>query len=930
MADSSRWAREVRTRLSSLELPPPREADIVDELSQHLEDRWRELTAGGASTDEATRLTLAEFRDGNILARYIAPLRLAHQPPAITPGAPAGRFLADFLQDLRYAGRTMAARPGFTSVAILSLALGIGANTAIFSLWNGVLRAPLPTVREPGQLVILSNPDESGSWTGRSDGARSWLTYGEFEQLRDHADSFSGLMASQSNLNTRQVRFEGGELEDATARFVSGGFFQVLGVGSAIGRTFTEADDRSETSNAIVSYSYWQRRFGGRPDVLGKTFTVGKAALTVIGVASPGFIGETSGQRPDLWLPLRMQPRVEPDRDRLHDTPPEKSMWLHVFGRLKPGVSLPQADAQANAIFRAGLESFYGSPSSEDQRRVLLNQRLEARPGGRGASPTRHEFSQSLTALLAAVGVLLLIACANLANLLLARGAARRPEIALRLSLGASRGRLIRQLVTESLALAAIGGMAAIAVAYVFHGALVRMLAASDPRFHMTFSADPLVLAFVVTATLGAALLFGVLPAWQVTRAAAGATLKEESRGATRTIGQLRSGRILVSLQLALSLPLLVGAGLLARTVYNLQRADLGYAAERVLMVRVDLRKGGVEQTRRSSLLRELLGHIQQIPGVHAASFSQLGVFSGGESSRTIAVEGYPPKGDADRESATDEIGPGYFSTLGVGMRLGREILVNDSNDATPVCVVNEAFAKRFFDRRNPIGMRITTSSEDGGTTYHVVGVAGNARTSSLRGDVEPRYFVAALQPPASSNSPTFLIRTATETTPVVAAVRKTIERVAANVPIVSVTSIKEEMVPLTAQDRTTAQLAVVFGGVALTLAAIGLYGVLSYGVARRTGEIAIRIALGAPSGRVISMILRETAGLVVVGLALGGGMAYAASRLIDSRLYGVAPQDPLTLTSATGLLLVVALAAAYLPALRASRVNPMAALRHS
>jgi predicted permease len=932
LADSSRWAREVRTRLSSLALPPPREADIVDELSQHLEDRWRELVAGGALPDEATRLTLAEFRDGNILARYIAPLRLAHQPLPIASGVPAGRFLADFLQDLRYAARTMAARPGFTSVAILSLALGIGANTAIFTLWNGVLHASLPVVREPGELVILSNPDGSGSWTGRAEGVRSSLTYGEFEQLRDHADAFSGLMASQSGLSRWRVRFDGGELEEASGRFVSGGFFQVLGVGSAIGRVFTEDEDRTDTPGAVFCYSYWQRRFGGRPDVLGRTFTVENAALTVIGVAPPGFIGETNGQRPDFWLPLRMQPRVEPDRDRLHDTPPEKQMWLHVFGRLKPGVSEAQADAQANAIFRAGLESFYGAAASEDRRRELLNQRLQLRPGARGASPKRQEFAQSLTALLAAVGVLLLIACANLANLLLARGAGRRPEIALRLSLGASRGRLVRQLVTESLALAAIGGMAAIAVAYVLHGELVRMLAGSDSRFHMSFSVDPLMLTFLLGATLGAALLFGLFPAWQVTNAGVSASLKEQSRGATGTFGQLRSGRFLVSLQLALSLPLLVGAGLLARTAYNLQRADLGFPAERVLLVRVDLRKAGVEGPRRGSLLRELAGEIRRIPGVRAASFSQLGVFSGGESSATIEVEGYTPTGDADRESALDVIGPGYFSTLGIGMRLGREILENDAGEATTVCVINEAFATRFFGQRNPIGMRITTSAEDEdkGTTYHVVGVAGNARTSSLRGEVEPRFFLAALQTRASANSPTFLIRANSEGAPVIAAVQKTIARVNARLPIMSASSIDQEMIPLTAQDRTTAQLAVVFGCVALTLAAIGLYGVLSYGVARRTGEIAIRIALGAQAGRVIAMILRETAGLVVVGLALGGGMAYAASRLIDSRLYGVAPQDPLTLTSATGLLLVVALAAAYLPALRASRVNPMAALRHS
>jgi putative ABC transport system permease protein len=841
------------------------------------------------------------------------------------------------LQDLRYALRTMAASPSFTAVAILSLALGIGANTAIFSLWNGVLHSSLPAVHKPAELVMLSNPDDAGMWTGRwdgrTDGPRSWLTYAEFEELRDHAEGFSGLMASQSSLDTWQIRFDGGAWEEARGRLVSGGFFQVLGVSSAIGRLFTAAEDRAGTPSAVISYDCWQRRFGGRADVLGKTITVRKAALTVIGVAERGFIGETSGQQPDFWLPLRMQPRVIPAYDWLHDTPPSKTMWLNVFGRLKPGVTPAQAEAQANAIFTAGLESFYGAAATGERRREYLDQRLQIRPGARGASETRNEFSTSLTALLAAVGVLLLIACANLANLLLARGAGRKPEIALRLSLGASRGRIIRQLVTESLALAAMGGVAGLAAAWFFHGALVQMMAEADRYFHMSFALDPLVLVFALAATLAAALLFGVLPAWQVTKGGAGAALKEQGRSATGSLGRMRSGRFLVSLQLALCVPLLVGAGLLARTVYNLQHIDLGYPAERLLLVRVDLREAASDAARRDNLLRELLGELQRIPGVRAASFSELGVFSGGNSAATIQVEGYAPRGDDDRGSSLDVVGPGYFSTLGVPMALGREIRESDHAGAPRICVINEAFARRFFDRRNPIGMRITSIDEDKRTVYQVVGVAKNARihslkSDSLRGDVEPRYFVPAGQPPASVASPFFLIRTATEAAPVMTAVRKTIQRVNGAVPIMSARSAEEQIAPLTAQDRTTAQLAVVFGCVALTLAAIGLYGVLSYGIARRRGEIAVRIALGAQPGRVVAMILRETIALVIAGLAVGGGLAYATSRLIDSRLYGVASQDPLTLALAIGLLLLVALSAAYLPARRASRLHPMAALR--
>jgi len=326
-------------------------------------------------------------------------------------------------QDLRYALRTLGGNPGFTAVAILSLALGIGANTAIFHLWNGVLHSPLPGIYQPAGLVMLSNPEDTGGWTGRTDGERDQLTYDEFEQLRDHAAAFSALMASQSGLDDWQVRIEEGDWEEAHGHLVSGGYFQVLGVSALLGRVFTTAEDRAESPYAVISYNYWQRRLGGRPDVLGLAIHMRKAALTIIGVTPPGFIGETNSQQPDLWIPARMQPKVIPGVDWLHDTPPEKSMWLHVFGRLKPGVSPAQAESEANAIFVAGLESFYGPEALSRDRRRLLDQYLRLRSGARGVSRSRTEFSLSLTALLVAVGLLLLIACANLANLLLARGA---------------------------------------------------------------------------------------------------------------------------------------------------------------------------------------------------------------------------------------------------------------------------------------------------------------------------------------------------------------------------------------------------------------------------------------------------------------------------------------------------------------------------
>ena len=830
------------------------------------------------------------------------------------------------LQDLRYALRTMAASPSFTAVAILSLALGIGANTAIFSLWNGVVHASLPGVDKPEQLVMLSDPDQQGMWNGRlstrEDGDRPYFTYAEFAQFRDNGSVFSAVMATQSDFDTWDVRLGNGEWEQARGRLVSGGFFQVLGVTPVLGHAFAASDDSGDAPYAVISYEYWQRSFGGRADVLGKTLGMRKTSLTIIGVAPRGFFGETSGEQPDMWIPLSMQPMVLPGEDRLHDKSPEKVMWLHVFGRLKPGVTLAQAEAQVNSSFKAGLESFYGGVLTAENRADYLDQHIRMRPASRGASSVRSRFSQPLSALLAAVGVLLLIACANLANLLLARGAARRSEIAVRLSLGASRGRIMRQMLTESLALAILGGLAGLGTAYLLHSALVRLM-----DFQMSFSLDPMVVAFAVAATLGAALLFGVLPAWQVTSLDAGEPLKEHSRSATGSIGRMRWGRFLVSLQLGLSLPLLVGAGLLARTLYNLQRVDLGYPAERLLLVRIDTREAGYNEVRRGALIRDLVEQFRRIPGVRAASFSSLGVFSGGNSALQIQVDGYVPKGDKDRNSSTDVVGPDYFSSLGVPIVLGRGILESDRPGAPGVCVVNAAFVKQFFEGRDPIGRRITPV-EDRSATCVVAGVSGNARTQSLRGDVRPRYYFPAAQFPFDIPYPIFLIRTATDSAPVLAAVRQTIQRTDASLPIISASSIEEQMAPLTAQDRAVAQIALAFGAVALTLAAIGLYGVLSYGIARRKSEIAIRIALGSRPARVVAMILGETTGLIIAGLALGAGLAYAASRFVTSQLFGITPQDPLTLALAIGILVAVALGAAYFPAHRASKLDPMVALR--
>ena len=869
-------------------------------------------------------------RNGSRLAQARLWMRAARDALTIAPK----EHWHVMVQDIRYALRAMRARPGFAAVAIVSLALGIGANTAIFSLWNGVLHSPLPGVYKPGELVMLTNPENAGMWHGNSQGEREWLSYPEFEELRDHARSFSSVMASESSLSRWQVRFNGREQEETHGRLVSGAYFQLLGVKPALGHLFTAADDRGDNPYAVISYAYWQRRFGGSPDVLGKSFALRKAVLTIIGVTPREFTGETVGQHPDLWAPLRLQPLIEPGEDWLHETPPQKVVWLHVFGRLKPGVTPAQAEAEANSIFKAGLLSFYGGmAASAERRRDYLNQYLKIHPGGIGASETRGEFSSSLTALLAAVGLLLLIACTNLANLMLARGAGRKAEIALRVSLGASRGRLMRQLITESLVLAAMGAVCGLAAARLIHEAVVRLIVQSDRNFQMSFALDPVVLAFTLAVTVAAALLFGLLPAWQVTRSGAGAMLKEQSRGARGSPGGARWNRVLVSLQIALSLPLLASAGLLARTVFNLQHLDLGYPADRLILAGTESRIAGYDSRRSAELFRNLLAEIQRIPCVRAASFSHNGIFAGSNSGDPVEVEGYTRTGNDDRGSAWEMVGPGYFSTLGIPILLGREIGASEQAASPKVCVINEAFAKKFFAGRHPIGLHVTALAEGAQgikrTVYQVVGVARNSRTQGLRGEIEPRLYMPITQPSGDNvKRANFVIRTGAENTAVLDDVRRVFQRIDPSLPILYARSIQDQIAPYTAPDRTTAQVAVVFGCVALALAAIGLYGVLSYAVARRTGEIAIRIAIGARPGRVIAMIVGETMRLLAAGIAAGLALAWVAVRLIAGRLYGVAPLDPLTLAFAIALLLAAALSAVYPPARRASRLDPVSALR--
>jgi predicted permease len=839
-------------------------------------------------------------------------------------------------RDIRFGWRLLAKNPGSTILAILALALGIGINTAIFSVLNIALLKFLP-VRDPKELVMLTDPNASEVLGGFLAGAQSLLTYPEFAAIRDHTTSMSGLCASQMMLQRWPVHVSGGAQEEAHGRLVSENYFSVFGVEPAAGRLLKQQDATGVGKDpyVVISYDYWQRRFGGNPAVIGTPIRFYRTTLTVIGVAVKGFRGETVGQDPDVWLPMLMEPLVIPGGAGFHeymDKAHDKLMWLHVFGRRRPGVTVAQVEAEVNVLFqdilKAGKES--------------LKQSIVVKPVRIGAFHGRDEFSEQWIVLSVLAALVLFIACANVANLLLARATARSREVAIRLSIGAGKARLVRQFLTESLLLAGLGGIAGLFVAVGALHLLVLALSQSDDHLNLAVGIDIGVLAFTAFATLLTGILFGLAPALRSTR------MKETS-------GQrLILSKALVMVQFVLSFLLVLGAGLFLRTLWNLQAVSLGYPAENLLLVKVDsLGVNGLAVHNDAKLSHELAERIRRIPGVRGVSYSERGLFTGFDGARLVWVEGFTSHGDEDIGSAFDFVGPGYFSTVGIPLLSGREFSLQDMANAAPrVCIINEAFARHFFPGGNPLGKRVTTTIFDdqnpagSRVTFVVIGVAKNARVRSLRSAVDPKMYT-----PSGGSS--FEIRTATEPLHLVNEVRKAILPVNEDLAIQNSRTLTQLVEEQNAQPRLIAQLCTLFGIIALILAATGIYGVLSYSVARRTNEIGIRMALGAGKPVVTGMILQETAWMIAIGMVGGLATAAALARVTAALLYGTGPagsrwslaryqevesatqlfglraMDPLTIAAAIGMLCMVGLMAAYLPAARAARVDPMNALRH-
>jgi predicted permease len=843
-------------------------------------------------------------------------------------------FLEALGKDIRYGLRQLVRNPIFTAVAVLSLALGVGANTAIFSIMDAALLKSLP-VRDPQQLVILTDPTMSGMWMGMDNGGpRSLLSYAEYAQLRDHATVFSGMCASEAQLNRLTVRIANGPQEEARGRLVSENFFSVLGVEPAIGRFFNPDDASAVGKNpeAVISYDYWQRRFGGKTDVLGTSIRMFSSTFTIIGVTRPGFHGESAAEAPEVWLPAMMEPLVKPGRDWLHEDLSQtlsKAMWLQVLARLKPGITVAKAQAEMDVLFRQIIEAGYPSTMSPETRKEALDQHIKVREASTGTFAGRDDFSQQLMILMGVSAVVLLISCANVANLMLARATARQREVGVRLSIGASKARLVRQFLTESLLLSFLGGIAGLLVAWGAARVVVHLLSHPQDPMQLSTNLDFRILGFTLAVTIFTGLLFGLAPAIRAARVELNETLKETSRGTTHSGRRLTFAKLLVALQVGFSLLLVVGAGLFLRTLWNLQSINLGYPKEKLLQAGVDPTSAGFKGNNLLPLYQNITDRLRALPGVLGVTYSGNGLFTGSESGDEIQVEGFTPQSDRDRSARFDQVGPGYFSTLGIPLLLGREIGMQDTPASAKVCVINEAFAQRFFQGRTPIGRHITQVFGDLKATMEIVGVAKNARDHNLREDVRPRFYIPEGQGmEGPSGHINFEVRTAADPEKMLEAVRKAVLEVNADLPVRS-RILSDNLEAQNWQPQMIARLCTVFGMIALLLAAIGLYGVLSYGVARRTNEIGIRMALGAGRGRVVNMILMETGIIIVIGMVGGIILAAAGARLIATKLYGLSALDPLTVMVAAGILAVVSLLAGYIPAARAARVNPVSALRH-
>jgi putative ABC transport system permease protein len=904
-----RWLASAYRRIRGLFCADEIQREIDEELRFHIDMRTAENISRGMPAEEA-RLD-AGRRFGNLM-------RTKERGYEVR----GGRWLESLWLDLRYGARMLRRNPGFTAVAIISLALGIGANNAIFTLVDQILLRLLP-VHNPQELVQL---ETTGGAVGSNWGdSRQNFSYPTYLALRDRNTVFSGLTGHR--VGGTSLIGEGSS-EMVNVGMVAGNFFEVLGIRPYLGRLLTQDDDKTRMGRpvAVLQYDFWQKQFAGNPDIIGSKIQLRGTSFTVIGVSAPGFDGIDVGLQTQVWIPVTMSTIVTNYQNAFDD---ERFSWFYLFGRLKPGVSIDEAQAAMRVLYAQRREEelksgyFQRFPADRDR---FLHKTFNLVSAARGQSSLRGQFGQMLIVLQWLVGFVLLIACTNVANLLLARGAARQRELAIRGALGAGRFRLIRQLFVESSLLALIGGTAGLLLSSWLTRGLIRILPFDPANLALSASPDLRILLFATVITFLTALFFGLLPAIRGSRVSPEATLKEEAGSIAGGHGHVRLRKAFVTLQVGLSCLLLIGAGLFARTFQNLKNVDLGFNAENIVRFEV-LTAAVYDNGRKLQNYRSLMERLAAVLGVKAVGATDVALFTGDASESTFTLPGADTKGETHPWSLFNWITPGYFEAMGIPIKAGRDLSWSDWGSSRKLCLVNESLVKRYLGGANPVGRSLAVGAKNTPDT-EIIGVFGDARYDHVRGRIPRQIFVAMDANTSFPDGINVFARIQGDPRAVMPQLREQVRRVDPNLVVHSMRMLDDQLNVLLSEERMLSLLSVGFASLACLLAVIGLHGVLTFVVARRTREIGIRIALGADKGNVIRLVMSEMVPLILIGIAAGVIAGLLSGRLVESQLFGVKATDLYIYVICVVVMLMSALAAALLPAWRATRIDPMTALR--
>ncbi len=838
-------------------------------------------------------------------------------------------WLETGIQDIFYGFRQLRKSPAFVFVAVLSLALGIGANTAIFTLINAFMLQMLP-VKDPARLVLFYDGISTGVHSGTTYQSNEF-SYPFYKYLHGHNESFEDLCAFRQGIDRVTLHVSGGTTEEAWERakvhLVSGNYFQVLGVTAILGRVFNDSDDSlTAPPAAVLSYPFWRDRFQLHRSVLGQTVVLNGTAFTIAGVAAPEFFGERVEPAPDFFLPLSSQPKILVQGSYLgaNALDARDVYWLNLMGRLKPSASLKTAQADVTIRLRQHFLEQAGSHPSAQVRRQIENVAIQLKPGGSGISALRFLYSQPLHLLMTVVVVVLLLACANVATLLLARAAKRRPEFLARLALGATRGRLIRQVLTESILLSFLGGVAGLLFAWWSVKGLTLVLKVPSV---VKIRPEPIVLAFTFLTCLLTGILFGIFPALKLSRF----NLRAEQTAHKIGIGtwrfRLGASQPLIALQIVLSCVLLFGASLLAHSLFALERQEVGFDRENILVLRTDADLAGYEKRELFALYRDIGERMSQIPGVMSAALCRYTPISGTNSSENFSILGYTPRAGLQMDIHSVQVGPQFLETLRIPLVLGRTFTVRDTPSSPPVVIVNQSFVNLYLPNQNPIGLHMEHGAPFRAPGREIVGVVADSRFYDLHEQAPPMAYYPLWQKPTPEAD--IVLRTAGASAGVADAARRVLRQINSRLPVLEVTTLDQQIEHSLGQQKLLTILCSAFGILALALMSIGIYGTMAYSVAGRTNEIGIRMAIGAQQRDVILLIFRESLVLIGVGLIGGLPLALAESRWLNSFLFGVHSLDPVSVGFTVLLILGLASLAGFLPARRASRIDPMRALRH-